>query len=373
MNKSCILSYCDVSKPVNGRSRRMFALLETLAGSALLFEPQNPHPLTDTMVYSPDFGKKKIGINWGIFNFYWPGTGKMVKKYIHQLNPPVIILTSIWDYHPIRSFSQIPMVLDAHNVDALAMAERFGPNHPFTRRVRMREQEVATRMNHIFTCSEFDRQLFIGMYGVDEKQVSVVPNGTDIQQIESEAQHRISSETEDKLKDNKVLFFMGKLDYQPNKEALDYLNTHIMPALDSSDAGPFKLLVCGEPVPEGKFHPRIVFTGHVDTLPPYIQRADICLAPLFSGSGTRFKIIEYLACCKPVISTPKGAEGLMCSSGDQLILAEVDQFVDEINSLANNPDVCDQLAEQGYQHVKKHFDWQNIKPAWQSVLSNLAD
>jgi len=370
MNKSCILSYCDVSKPVNGRSRRMFALLETLADSSLLFEPQHPHPLTDTRVYSPDFGKKKIGINWGIFNFYWPGTRRLVQKYIQRHPPPFILLTSIWDYHPVRSFSRIPMVLDAHNVDALAMAERFGQNHPFARRVRTREQEVASRMNHIFTCSEFDRQLFIGMYGVDDNNISVVPNGADIPQIASEAQGRILPETEDKLKDHTVLFFMGKLDYQPNREALDYLNTQIMPALDASKAGPFKLLVCGGPVPEGPYHPNIIFTGRVDTLPPYIQRSDICLAPLFSGSGTRFKIIEYLACSKPVISTPKGAEGLMCSSGDQLMLAEVDQFVPQIKALTKNSEAGRQLAQKGYQHVREHFDWQVIKPAWSSILLN---
>ncbi|NCC52804.1 MAG: glycosyltransferase [Spartobacteria bacterium] len=369
MSSSCVLSYCDVSRPINGRSRRMFALLEALGGASVLFEPQHPHPLTDTVVYRPDFGRKKVGINWGIFNFYWPRTRRLVQRHIYRMTPSVTILTSIWDERPLRSYTHLPLVLDAHNVDAAAMAERFGPAHPFTRCVRAQEQRVASRMQHIFSCSEIDRQAFIERYGVTEDRVSVVPNGADVRAIAREAQQEFPPELEDRLAGRIVLFFMGKLDYQPNKAALDFMNTHLMPRLEAARPGAFTLLVCGGPVPAGAFHPSIIFTGQVEKLPPCIRRADICLAPLFSGSGTRFKIIEYLACRRPVVSTPKGAEGLGCVSGEHLLLAEAEAFADRILSLSDTPEQRRLLGEQGYAHIAAHFDWQAIIPGWQSVLS----
>ena len=57
-------------------------------------------------------------------------------------------------------------------------------------------------------------------------------------------------------------------------------------------------------------HPKIIFTGVVEDLPVYIQSADLCVCPLFSGGGTRLKLLEYMAAGKPIVSTQKGAEGI---------------------------------------------------------------
>ena len=48
----------------------------------------------------------------------------------------------------------------------------------------------------------------------------------------------------------------------------------------------------------------------VKNIEDYINSADVVISPLISGGGTRFKILEALACGKIVISTKIGAEGL---------------------------------------------------------------
>ena len=45
-------------------------------------------------------------------------------------------------------------------------------------------------------------------------------------------------------------------------------------------------------------HPKIIFTGAVNDLAAYIQMADVCVCPLFSGGGTRLKLLEYMAAGK---------------------------------------------------------------------------
>ena len=42
----------------------------------------------------------------------------------------------------------------------------------------------------------------------------------------------------------------------------------------------------------------------------YIRMADVCVCPLFSGGGTRLKLLEYMAAGKAIVSTKKGAEGI---------------------------------------------------------------
>jgi len=73
----------------------------------------------------------------------------------------------------------------------------------------------------------------------------------------------------------------------------------------------------------------ITFTGLVDNIEDYINASDVVICPLTSGGGTRFKILEALACGKVVVSTTIGAEGLESKRiGDSLILCDNwDDFV----------------------------------------------
>jgi glycosyltransferase involved in cell wall biosynthesis len=370
-DSTAVLSYCDVSQPVNGRSRRMHALLRTLGESAVLIQPKGTDPEFPHQAFPLNLGKRKLLINWGIFNFFCPINRRTVHTALKILNPPNIVITSIWDYAALKPFRHIPMMLDAHNVDAVPMAEQFGPNHPFTRMVASWERRVVNAMQHICCCSKDDRQLFIERYQCPPEKITVVPNGVDTDSFAEISQTDLPSEQEDQLKDHTVLFFMGKLDYQPNREALRFLRDTIWPELDKQADNRFRLLVCGGPVPTETYPDAFIFTDRVEDLRPYIHRADICLAPLFSGSGTRFKIIEYLACGRATVSTPKGAEGLGCESGKNLLLADGQPFAQAILDLAENPNRRQELGRSGQDYIRKTLDWQVIAPRWLAALDKL--
>ena len=67
---------------------------------------------------------------------------------------------------------------------------------------------------------------------------------------------------------------------------------------------------------------RIQLVGGVDDAIAEIARARVCIVPLLSGSGTRFKILEAWAAERAVVSTRIGAEGLGARNGEHLLLAE---------------------------------------------------
>ena len=123
----------------------------------------------------------------------------------------------------------------------------------------------------------------------------------------------------------------------PYREALKFLTGQMLLELERDGGGSCRLLVCGGPVPAGAPHPGIVFVGRVPDIVPYVRRADICLAPIFTGSGTRLKILEYMAAGKPVVATPKGAEGLTGEVGVHFELAEPTAFVSAVRRLAGDP------------------------------------
>ncbi|MFD1904584.1 glycosyltransferase family 4 protein [Paenibacillus rhizoplanae] len=66
----------------------------------------------------------------------------------------------------------------------------------------------------------------------------------------------------------------------------------------------------------------IVITGYVDSVADYIRKAQVVIAPLLEGSGTRLKILEAWALRIPVVSSSKGAEGLLCEHSRNIMIAD---------------------------------------------------
>ncbi len=364
MPRVLVTSYANISASVTGGARRVNELLKALGDTALLVQPPPPHPACESVLFSTDFGRHKVGINWGIFNLFWPSNRKVVERVIADHKPAAIVLTSMWNYPPVARADGIPLFFDAQNVEAVAIGERFGNGHPFTALVRRYERRVATGVRHIFTCSETDRQGFISLYGIPESRVSVVPNGVEIAEPSADE----TAVLPDSLEGRIVLFFMGKLDYQPNAEALRFMSTVLMPALEREAPGRFRLLVCGGPVPRERFHGSMICAGRVPSLAPYLRRADICLAPIPTGSGTRLKVLEYLGAKKPVVATAKAVEGLGCTSGQQLLIAEPGEFASRIVGLAADAAERSRLAEAGFEFVKARYDWANIRGRWRETI-----
>src|SRR5438132_405628 len=67
---------------------------------------------------------------------------------------------------------------------------------------------------------------------------------------------------------------------------------------------------------------RVVVTGRVPDLIPYVERAAVVAAPIRFGGGMRVKVLEALAAGKPVVASSLAVEGLGVSDGDQLLIAE---------------------------------------------------
>jgi len=364
-----VLSYYDVSELRNGRSLRVNGLLDAAGSDALLFQPHRKHPRYDTVPYAWDLGRRKVGINWGIFNFYMPPNRRLISHHCRKEKPRVVVLSSMWDLPPVASLGDTPLLLDAHNVDAVYMEQRYGARHWFARLVERTERRVLDRVAHVFCCSEGDRDIFEARYGVSRERMSVVPNGVDCARFAGAIPPAVFDPSmEERLKGKTVLFFMGKLDYPPNAQALEFMGKTLLPELARRAPGRFVLLVTGSPVPAISPHPDMIFAGLVPELPPALMRADICLAPLFVGSGTRLKILDYLAAGKPVVATPVAIEGIHAQPGLEAIIDSAETFADHVMRLADHPEQAKKMALAGQAFVQANFDWSQIVPKWKAVL-----
>ena len=82
----------------------------------------------------------------------------------------------------------------------------------------------------------------------------------------------------------------------------------------------------------------IVVHGRVDDVRPFLANSEIVVVPVWSGGGTRLKVLEAAASGKPIVSTPLGVEGLDFGADDVLIADDARGFADAIVSASCEPD-----------------------------------
>jgi len=99
-----------------------------------------------------------------------------------------------------------------------------------------------------------------------------------------------------------------------------------------------------------------------------LQATDVALNPMFSGSGTNLKMLEYLAAGVPVVATPVGARGLDVVGGEHAIVSAVDAFPDGIARILRDAELRARLREQGRRLVEQRYDWVTIAEGMHAII-----
>jgi len=118
--------------------------------------------------------------------------------------------------------------------------------------------------------------------------------------------------------------------------------------------------------------PRVEVTGVVDDLRPHLAAAEVVIAPLRVGGGTRFKIVEALAMAKPVVSTAIGAEGLDVVHEESVLLADSPgDFAAGLRRLLDDPGLGRSLGQRGRALVLERYSWDAVTSRLEEFLHEL--
>ena len=266
----------------------------------------------------------------GLFGHFWNRDFK--KKLKEVLIPKVDLVVMAYPYQsfmviPVAYSLGIPVVYDAHNVEKdrfFSMGKRT-----ISYIVGLAENYLCLRANGILSVSEEEMKVFHMRYNTP---VKLLPNGVDLDKFvpEKENNHLLAKYD---LFDKQIVLYFGSYDYPPNEEALRYLIDEVWPNVSNKVEGAVLMVVGKNPPSWIKPAENIIVTGMVASVVEYIQLSKIVAVPLFSGGGTRLKIIEALACGKTVLSTEFGAAGIPMNSGDGLVLTTKMNFSDELVGL----------------------------------------
>lgn len=282
---------------------------------------------------------------------------------INKVHPDVIQLEEINAYFAIEKIipfikgKKIKIILDAHNVETIAFKEALKIFHLIKRIIGKRilpnyinmENRAIKLVDNVFTCSAVDKKYFVNI--VNPKIITVIPNGADTTYFKPKKQ----------VSENSLLF-MGRADYPPNEEALRYYFLDIHPLVMKIIPDIKIYVLCGKsPHWLNKItrnDPSIILPGFVVDVREYLNKAKICIAPIKSGSGTRLKILEYMAMGKPTVASSKSVEGLEVVSGKNIIVADnPHEFAKKIIWLIENLNESRKMGKRAREFIKEKYDW----------------
>ena len=185
-----------------------------------------------------------------------------------------------------------------------------------------------------------------------------LPNGVDLDRF-----HVAGQEPEPRR-----VLFVGSFSHLPNLIALAFFLDEVWPRLPDARlhiiAGANHEYFLDYQSRRVHLHldqPGIELEGFVADVRPAYERAAIVVAPLVSSAGTNLKVLEAMACGRPVVSTPAGVNGLDLTPGEDFVLVNTGaEMATAIADLFARPEECRRLAAAGRRRVEESYGWDEI-------------
>jgi glycosyltransferase involved in cell wall biosynthesis len=102
--------------------------------------------------------------------------------------------------------------------------------------------------------------------------------------------------------------------------------------------------------------PGVTVQGRVEDANAYMAAHHVMVVPLFSAGGMRVKIVEGMAMGRCVISTTMGAEGIECTDGTDILLADTPEaFAARITGLLDDPTAVARIGAEARKLVDRSY------------------
>lgn len=271
---------------------------------------------------------------------------------------------------PYLSSIQVPKILDLidsmqlnlnRRVDLERIPRRWIYQEEL-RRVIPYESDIGRHFNHLILVSEKDR-MFIG-----GDNVTVIPLGVDTDLFKPN----------EKRQTDPTIIFSGNMGYSPNISAILWFVEKCFSKIQMAIPNASLIIAGGNPSSEIHNLARvrgIKVTGFVDSMPDAINQASVAIAPMLSGSGMQFKILEAMACGLPVVTTSLGLGSIKAKKDEEIVMAETpNDFATAVISILLNNDLANNIGTRAREFVMKNHSWlssaMQVDELYHTVLNN---
>jgi len=301
-------------------------------------------------------GKKSNDID----RYYDPEFEKLLVRELRQTDYDVVQFEGLFvtPYLPaIRKHSKARVVYRSHNIEhqvwqrlAQQKSDLFKKWYlrMLARRVKDYELQQLNKVDAIAVFTAEDKNTILS-YGTSIP-VEIFPVGIDLTLYKPDF-----SRTE-----FPSLFFLGSLDWLPNREGIEWFIDNFHKDLTDGDLR-VKFYVAGHNIPDRfddyEVMGKIFIQGEVDDAFEFVNSKSIMIVPLLSGGGMRVKIVEGMAMQKCIISTSLGAEGINFENGTNIIIAnDQEEFYNAIERCITDEEHCRTIGINARKLVEQEHD-----------------
>lgn len=207
-----------------------------------------------------------------------------------------------------------------------------------------------------FACSDVDLGIMHSMYGIDNKQLCLLPNGVDIRENPFvSVEERLRNKKRYGLSKEKLALFIGG-GHTPNMEACEmiYKIAPYCPDVKFFFAGNLCNTLLKKKRPEN-----VALLGLIseDMRRFLFSVFDMGLNPMYSGSGSNIKMFDYMSMGLPIVTSRFGARGI-----DDISMFHIADTEEELINTITKFCITDEVdaVQQARNEIEKIYDWRVI-------------
>lgn len=257
--------------------------------------------------------------------------------------------------------TSVPIILAEQTIEYLGYQDYMKKANPLLRpllaidvaKIKYWERYFWGVADKLITMSAEDKS-FIEKELKTPQNISVVANGVDLD---------FFSKVKKRLPADPTVLFVGTFKWLPNIEAVEEIVKKIWPLI-LKNLPSAKLKIVGfSPTAKIKAYASdsIEVLGGIDDIRDAFATAHVLLAPIRSGKGTRYKVLEAMITGTPVVATTLAAEGLDLRTGQDVLIADTpSQLASSTVELLKNKALQKKLGLAGQQIVLRGYSWDII-------------
>jgi glycosyltransferase involved in cell wall biosynthesis len=222
-------------------------------------------------------------------------------------------------------------------------------------KIKRWETHFWQRCDQLIVMSDDDKE-FISQSIDNSNKIEVVANGVDSEWF---------AEKPTKLPETPTVLCVGTFKWLPNVEAVSYLVEKVWPLIKTAVPAARLWIVGNAPTSKVLSYQEkdgnITVTGGIPDIRDAFRQAHVLVATVFSGKGTRYKILEAMASETPVVASSIAVEGLGVTPGKEVLTGDTPEEIAQLTTqVLTDSSLRKRLSQAGQAFVARHFDWEHI-------------